>query len=332
MSLYFRNSYSVTLTVSVAVLKYDSGCANPWRKIGWFNVGPAGQTVKVWDGTLQTNQLSVNWYYYAYASDGEHWGGSDVSVGIAQPAAFNQCWQDNTGDNLTVGMRNLNINGYTDYILILVPASGVPVSCASGGPYAAVDLGTYDGNGTANETQDGDVTVDNISDGFTLQLESLHGSITVNQKIDQHSVAILTGCGNISIGQKIDQGSSAQITSIGGSIDIGQKVDQHSSAVLNAGTTVHIGQKIDQHSVVTIVAQGDINIDQGLDQHSNSDITSLNGSITIGQAVDGNATATLRAPNGSIAIGQKVAGGAQVKWHALSFNCPDTSGGTVTEF
>ena len=62
------------------------------------------------------------------------------------------------------------------------------------------------------------------------------------------------------------------------------------------------------------------------------DITSTNGSIIIGQAVDGNADATLRAPNGSVTIGQKVAGGAKVKWHALSFNCPDTSGGTVTAF
>jgi hypothetical protein len=244
------------------------------------------------------------------------------------------------------------------FIFVGVPApvagsgSVPPPNCADGGPYAAVNLGTYDGNGTVQESEDGDVTIDNISDGFTLQLGSLHGSITVNHKIDQHSYVILTACGsvsigekidqgsqatitargNISIGQKIDQGSWAQITSVEGSIDIGQKVDQHSYAKLQAGTTVHIGQKVDQHSDVTIVAEGDINIDQGLDQHSNSDITSLNGSITIGQAVDGNATATLRAPNGSVTIGQKVAGGAQVKWHALSFNCPDTGGGTVTEF
>jgi hypothetical protein len=60
------------------------------------------------------------------------------------------------------------------------------------------------------------------------------------------------------------------------------------------------------------------------------DITSVNGSITIGHAVDGNADVTLRAPNGVITIGQKVAGGASVKWHALSVNCPDTSGETLT--
>ena len=244
------------------------------------------------------------------------------------------------------------------FIFVGVPApapggSNVPPpNCADGGPYPAVNLGTYDGNGTVQETEDGDVTIDNISDGFTLQLESQHGSITINHKIDQHSFVILSACGsvsigekidqhsqatitargNISIGQKIDQGSSGTLTSVGGSIDIGQKVDQHSSANLTAATTVHIGQKIDQHSDVTIVADGDINIDQGLDGNSNSQITSNFGSITIGQAVDGGATATLSAPNGSITIGQKVAGGAQVKWHALSFNCPDTSGGTVTEF
>lgn len=250
------------------------------------------------------------------------------------------------------------IPSMASFIFVGVPApqpgtgGGPPADCASGGPYPAVNLGTYDGNGTVNETEDGDVTIDNIANGFTLQLESLHGSITINNKIDQHSFVILTACGtvsigekidqhsqaqitargNISIGQKIDQESSGQITSIDGSIDIGQKVDQHSSAVLKAGTTVHIGQKIDQHSDVTIIAQGDVNIDQGLDGESNSDITSLNGSITITLAVDGGATAKLRAPNGSITIGQKVAGGAQVEWHALSFTCPDTSGGTVTEF
>jgi hypothetical protein len=251
------------------------------------------------------------------------------------------------------------IPSVASFIFVGVPAptsgssNAPPPNCAAGGPYPAVNLGTYDGSGTVNETEDGDVTIDNITNGFTLQLQSLHGSITINHKIDQHSFVILSACGSVSIGEKIDQHSQAQIiargnisigqtidqgshdvvlTSLAGSVDIGLKIDQHSSAKIQAATTVHIGQKIDQHSDVTIVAQGDINIDQGLDQHSNSDITSLNGSITIGQAVDGNATATLRAPNGSITIGQKVAGGAQVKWHALSFNCPDTSGGTVTKF
>ena len=230
------------------------------------------------------------------------------------------------------------------------PNIGPPADCASGGPWAPVNLGTYDGAGKVTEAFDGDCTIDKVDNGFVLVLESRHGGITINQKIDQGSYAKLTSCTSVSIGQKIDQhstaiisahndvsigqsidaGSQAQITSTKGGLDIGQKIDQTSNATINVATTVHIGQKIDQHSIVTIVAQGDVNIDQGIDQHAQVDITSVNGSITIGQAVDGNANATLRAPNGSITIGQKVAGGATVLWHAISFNCPDTGGGTVT--
>jgi hypothetical protein len=227
---------------------------------------------------------------------------------------------------------------------------GLPGNCASGGPFPPVFLGSFSGTGTAVKSADGDVTVDNVDGGFSLDLTSQHGAIIILQKVDQHSSATLTACagvnigekidqhsqatilarGDVSIVQKIDQWSAGTITSTNGAIDIGQKVDQHSQATLTAATTVHIGQKIDQHSNVTIVAQGDITIDQGIDQHSVADITSVHGSITIGQAVDGQAVATLRAPNGNITIVQKVAGGASVNWSALSFTCPDTSGGTVT--
>lgn len=228
---------------------------------------------------------------------------------------------------------------------------GLPDNCTSGGPFPPVNLGTFSGSSTAVKSEDGDVTVDNIDNGFTLELTSQHGSIFITHKIDQHSSATLTACGGVTIGEKIDQHSTATIlahgdisigqkidqssigiviTSTKGGIDIGQKVDQHSQATLTAATTVHIGQKIDQHSNVTIVAQGDVNIDQGIDQHSIADITSLNGNIIIGQAIDGEANATLRAPNGFITIVQKVAGGASVQWSALGFTCPDTSGGTVT--
>lgn len=125
MALYFKNSYSATATVSVAVLGYDQSCPNPWRKLGWYNAAP-GQSVQVWHGTLQTPQTSMNWYFYAYASDGAYWAGADVTAVITKPAAFNQCWLDNSGDNVTVGMRHFDINGYDDYTVNLVPSSGIP--------------------------------------------------------------------------------------------------------------------------------------------------------------------------------------------------------------
>jgi hypothetical protein len=227
---------------------------------------------------------------------------------------------------------------------------GLADDCASGGPYPAVNLGAFSGNGSIDKSEDGDVTVDNVTNGFNLRLTSQHGRITISHKVDQHSSAILTACagvsiaekidqhssatifanGDVTIGQKIDEGSFADIKSMNGAIDIGQKVDQHSTAILQAQATVHIGQKIDQHSNVTINAQGDITIDEGIDQHAKAYIKSENGSIIIGQAVDGGADATLIALNGSVTIGRKVAGGASVKWSAQSFTCPDASGGTVT--
>jgi hypothetical protein len=260
-------------------------------------------------------------------------------------------WRNTLTTLIQVGGGSSNLTFSNDFTVTYhLEPFGLPDNCAAGGPFPPVSLGAFSGSSTAVVSEDGDITVDNIENGFTLELTSQHGSIFITHKVDQHSSATLTACGGLSIGEKIDQHSTATIlahgdisigqkidqwstgivTSTKGGIDIGQKVDQHSNATLTAATTVHIGQKIDQHSNVTIVAQGDINIDQGIDQHSVADITSLNGNITIGQAVDGEANAALRAPNGFITIVQKVAGGASVEWSALGFTCPDTSGGTVT--
>jgi len=259
-------------------------------------------------------------------------------------------WRNTLTTLIHVGGGSSNLTFSNDFTVTYhLEPFGLPDNCAAGGPFPPVNLGAFTGTSTAVKSEDGDVTVDKVDSGFTLELTSQHGSIFITHKVDQHSSATLTACGGVSIGEKIDQHSQAKIlaqgdisieqkidqwstgiiTSTKGGIDIGQKVDQHSIAKLIAATTVHIGQKIDQHSNVTIVAQGDVNIDQGIDQHSVADITSLNGNITIGQAVDGQAQATLRAPNGFITIVQKVAGGASVQWSALGFTCPDTSGGTV---
>lgn len=260
-------------------------------------------------------------------------------------------WRNTLTALIQAGGGSSNLTFSNDFTVTYhLEPFGLPGNCGSSGNFPPVNLGGFSGALTAVKSEDGDVTVDNVDSGFTLELTSQHGSITITHKVDQHSSATLTACagvnigekidqhsqakivahGDVTIGQKIDQWSTGIITSTKGAIDIGQKVDQHSQATLTAATTVHIGQKIDQHSNVTIVAQGDITIDQGIDQHAVADITSLNGSITIGEAVDGEAQATLRAPNGNITIVQKVAGGASVQWSALSFNCPDISGGTVT--
>jgi hypothetical protein len=284
-----------------------------------------------------------------------HWGqlmatytGADIDKLHGSDLAT---WRKTLTTLIQVGGGSSNLTFSNDFTVTYhLEPFGLPDNCTAGGPFPPVNLGAFSGSSTAVKSEDGDVTVDKVDGGFSLELTSQHGSIYITHKVDQHSVATLTACGGVSIGEKIDQHSTAtilahgdinigqkidqwstgNITSTKGGIDIGQKVDQHSQATLNAATTIHIGEKIDQHSTVTIVAQGNINIDQGIDQHSVADITSLNGNITIGQAIDGEAQATLRAPNGFITIVQKVAGGASVQWSALGFTCPDTSGGTVT--
>ena len=60
-----------------------------------------------------------------------------------------------------------------------------------------LNLGTYNGNATVNEIEDGDVTVNTTSNRFILQLRSRCGSITINQKIDQHSTVYLTAFGSV---------------------------------------------------------------------------------------------------------------------------------------
>jgi uncharacterized membrane protein len=125
MSFSFQNSYSPTASVWVLIVYQDNSCSYPWRKEGWWEIAP-GQTVTVYGGDLQSSSLSVNWYYYAQASDGAVWTSAGPSVEVNSSSAFNQCTSDNSGCDETVNLRDVNINGYDNYTLQLVPASGVP--------------------------------------------------------------------------------------------------------------------------------------------------------------------------------------------------------------
>lgn len=224
-----------------------------------------------------------------------------------------------------------------------------PPNCADGAPYPAATINVLSGSSYLKQSLNGDVTIQKIANDFVLELESKHGSITIDEKIEQSAFAVLTACGKVEIGEKIDQHSqatiltrgnvligqgidqesSATITSVDGSIEIGEKIDKTSEGVLTARTFVYIGQKIDQHSTAVIIAEGDVILGEGISAWAQAEITSLNGSIKIGQAVDSNALAVLRAPNGHVTIGQNVSGGATVEWEALTFTCPNVSGGTV---
>ncbi len=122
MSLYFHNLYPAQ--VSVCVVLYDATCPQiPWRKAGWWNID-YGQTAEIWQGTLQTSQLSTNWYFFAGATDGAYWAGNPQV--LVTDAVFDQCVVDNTGDTIQVGLRNVNIDGYDSYTVTLVGDSPWP--------------------------------------------------------------------------------------------------------------------------------------------------------------------------------------------------------------
>lgn len=132
-----------------------------------------------------------------------------------------------------------------------------------GGPWAAVNLGTYENNVTVIETFDGDITVDKIDQWCHVTLTSNHGSITITDKCDQHCYVNLKAATTVTIGQKIDQHCTVSIQ-CDGNVEIGQKIDGNSQAnITTAHGNIHIGQKVDGPSQASLFApNGTVKIDQ----------------------------------------------------------------------
>ena len=210
------------------------------------------------------------------------------------------------------GDQSLATSGY--YMLFFLTERGVP-SIAS-----VIHLGSAGQPGNGGTTQNGGNDPCSGQSFPTVNLgDYVNGTIVVE-----------TFPGDIIVG-KIDQHCNVTLTSTCGSITIQEKCDQHCTVNLTAKKTVTIGQKIDQHCNVSINCNGDVFMGQKIDGNSEASISTSGGNIFIGQKIDGNSSATLKAPAGTITIIQKVDGNSVVTWHALGFNCPDTSNASITQ-
>ncbi|HTQ20660.1 papain-like cysteine protease family protein [Mycobacterium sp.] len=126
MGLWFWNGY--TDTVYIALLWYDPGChPDPWRKVGWYGVAP-GDSVQVVQGDLRHAQdRNFAWFAQADWADGPCWSGDPAHAWYAIPhnAAFNQCYDDNTGCNAAYPFvaDTLNSADADSTILLLWPGA-----------------------------------------------------------------------------------------------------------------------------------------------------------------------------------------------------------------
>jgi hypothetical protein len=147
-----------------------------------------------------------------------------------------------------------------------------------------------------NIVQDGDVTLQNLTQTRGVQIRSNKGSVTIEQKIDDHSDVTIQAAVDVTIMQKVDQHSAATITA-GRNVFIGQKIDQHSLARITAGANISIGQKVDQHSVAFLSApHGSITIGQGISAQAVVHATAKNenlGTIDSGASADHNMNAAV---------------------------------------
>ena len=179
------------------------------------------------------------------------------------------------------------------------------------------DLGVIENGQIVDVTHNGDIRIRKIEQHCRVRAVSRCGSISIDEKVDQHCWVHLDARDDVLVGQKVDQHCVVDIQ-CGGEIVFGWRDAE--------------GGKIDQHCQVTVHSTGgNLRLTQKVDGNSSLNARIDDGSISIGQKVDGHAVCTLFAPNGHIAIGDKIGGGAEVHWRALTFTCPDTSAGTVTE-
>jgi hypothetical protein len=122
MGLWFENAY--TDTVYIALLWYDPGCSpDPWRKVGWYVAAP-GASVRVVGGDLKNVQdRNFAWFAQADWADGPCWSGDPAHNWYAIPhnAAFNQCYDDNTGCNAAYPfVADTLDSGATDFTIVLL--------------------------------------------------------------------------------------------------------------------------------------------------------------------------------------------------------------------
>lgn len=136
MPLWFQNFH--TDTVYISLLWFDASCSpQPWRKIGWFSAAPQAK-IEVVSGDLRDlSNREFGWFAESGGADGPSWSG-DRWYKVPHNAAFNQCYDDDTGCNAVwpfhVGRLNEEWLGLT--VLLVAPgaANRANQGCAWGSP------------------------------------------------------------------------------------------------------------------------------------------------------------------------------------------------------
>ena len=111
--LAFANNSPTKIWVAIMFLSHDTcGQYGNWQTMGWWGIEP-GQTVDVYDNNL--DDLNQFFYYYAKSADGRQWSGNFGPVYVYH-TAFNSCVNiGSTAAYATVGMRQIDVNGFDDY-------------------------------------------------------------------------------------------------------------------------------------------------------------------------------------------------------------------------
>jgi uncharacterized membrane protein len=114
--LRFCNHYPHTVWVCIEWYHPNCSDGGNWEKAGWWKIYPGGCKTAYGGDVDDVNRY---WYFYAHASDGAHWSGPYWE--IVPHIAFDWCENTANTDSRWVGMRELDINGYDNYTVNLVP-------------------------------------------------------------------------------------------------------------------------------------------------------------------------------------------------------------------
>lgn len=116
-------------TIWVTYAYLDTDCDGNFRKEGWYEV-PSGGSTDVWSGDCAW--LNSYWYFYAESNNGLVWSGSVADIRVTNNA-FNQCIWDDSGDDRTVGLIEIDLDSNWSCTVDLWGPSGPPPSGDGGG-------------------------------------------------------------------------------------------------------------------------------------------------------------------------------------------------------
>jgi hypothetical protein len=122
MSLTFVNHVPDD-TINIVYVYLDTSCPYNFRKEGFYVIGP-GASINTWNGDVSS--LNRYWYFWAQSVNGLYWAGGDGPIEISFPHEFDQCVYDNANMTMTVGLQEIDVNGYSQFTVNLWGPGGPP--------------------------------------------------------------------------------------------------------------------------------------------------------------------------------------------------------------